>query len=431
MPLLVNDIEYRVIERLPTMNLIMLIILIAMLLDLVLDLAADFLNLGRLDSRLPDAFKGWYEPEEYRRSQAYLRVNTRFGWLTRGFNLLVILVFWFGGGFTALDHWVRSLQWPPVAAGCLFIAVLMLFRSLLGLPFDIYATFGIEARFGFNQTTWPTYTKDKIKALMLGIIIGGPLLALILGFFQYAGNDAWWYCWLITTVFMLGVHYIAPTWIMPLFNRFEPLPPGTLRDAIMAYAGSIDFSLDNIFVMDGSKRSTKANAFFTGFGKHRRIVLFDTLIKKHSVEELVAVLAHEMGHYKQRHIRKMMLAGILHAGAMFYILSLVISEPLLFQAFYVPEVSVYAGLVFFGLLYAPLDMVLGLIVQAVSRAHEFAADRFAVTTAPHPAALATALKKLSVHNLSNLQPHPFYVFLHYSHPPVLERINAIQRQMGG
>jgi STE24 endopeptidase len=405
------------------------IILTAMLIDILAGLVADYLNLRRLDPNLPASFKGWYDPAEYERSQLYLRVNTRFGWLVGAVNLLLVLAFWFGGGFAWLDQWVRGLQWTPVLSGCLYIGVLLVLKSILGLPFDIYATFGIEARFGFNQTTWPTYIKDRLKALLLAVVLGGPLLAAILAFFQYAAANAWWYCWVITTAFMLAVHYIAPTWIMPLFNRFKPLEPGELRDAITGYARRINFSLENIFVMDGSKRSTKSNAFFTGFGKHRRIVLFDTLIAKHSVEELVAVLAHEMGHYKKGHIYKMMALGILQAGVMFYILSYFISDARLFEAFYLPEVSVYAGMIFFGLLYAPLDMLLGLLLQAISRIHEYAADSFAVATAPQPGALAEALKKLSVHNLSNLQPHPFYVFLHYSHPPVLERIAAIEKNI--
>lgn len=412
------------------MNAFAIIILLAMVVDTVLNLSADVLNLKRLSPAVPAAFKGWYEPREYERSQNYLRVNTRFGWLVSTVNLGAVLVFWFGGGFAWLDQWVRGLQWPILISGCLYIGVLLIFKILLAIPFGIYATFGIEARFGFNKTTWTTYIKDKIKGLVLAVAFGGPLLAVVLAFFQYTGANAWGYCWLVITLFMLLFQYIIPTWIMPLFNRFEPLPEGALRDAIMNYARSINFSLENIFVMDASKRSTKSNAFFIGFGRHRRIVLFDTLIEKHTVEELVAVLAHEMGHYKKGHIYKMMVMGILQAGLMFYVLSFFISEPGLFAAFHVPEVSVHAGLIFFGLLYAPLESALGLIVQAISRAHEYAADAFAVGTAPRPRALVAALKKLSVHNLSNLQPHPVYVMLHYSHPPVLARIAAIERVIG-
>jgi STE24 endopeptidase len=303
-------------------------------------------------------------------------------------------------------------------------------KAVIGIPFGIYATFGIEARFGFNQTTWATYVADQIKRLVLAILLGGPLLAAVLALFNYAGAYAWLYCWGATVGFMLLIQYIAPTWIMPLFNRFEPLAEGELNDAIMAYACSIDFALDRIYVMDGSKRSSKSNAFFTGFGRNRRIVLFDTLVEKHTTDELVAVLAHEMGHYKRKHIIKNLALGILQAGVMFLILSFFITYPGLFAAFYVEEASVYAGLVFFSLLYAPLDGLTGLILQALSRAHEYEADRFAVQTSQKGGDLITALKKLTVDNLSNLQPHPFYVLLNYSHPPVLERIGAIEREMG-
>ena len=408
------------------MNGLGLLILTALVLNTALSLLADILNLTSLSPVLPKAFDGWYEPSEYARSQSYLRVNTRFGWVASLFDLSVLLIFWFGGGFAWLDEWVRGFGYATVPSGLFYIGVLIVLKTMLDLPFGLFATFVIEARFGFNKTTWQTWLLDKLKALLLGLLIGVPLLTVVLLFFIHAGGNAWWYCWLVTVGVMLLMHYVAPTWIMPLFNRFNPLPEGELRTAITTYAESIGFRLDNIFVMDGSKRSSKANAFFTGFGKYRRIVLYDTLIEKHSVEELVAVLAHEMGHFKQRHILKMMLIGIAQAGVMFYVLSLFISYPGLFHAFYVQEVSVYVGLVLFGLLYAPLDMVMGIIVQQLSRRHEYEADRFAVDTGPNRGrALATALKRLSVDSLANLQPHPFFVFLNYSHPPVLERIRAI------
>ncbi|MGD8835278.1 MAG: M48 family metallopeptidase [Desulfobacteraceae bacterium] len=407
-----------------------IVILTFILLDVVINLAADILNLKGVSTRLPDAFKGLYASDQYEKSQNYLRDHTRFGWAEKYFNLCVFLVFWFCGGFAWLDNWVRGLGLTPLLNGLVFISVLLAAKSLLAAPFGAYATFVIEERFGFNQTTWKRFFKDRLKGAVLAVLLGLPLLAAILAFFQYAGTNAWWYCWIATTGFMLVVQYIAPIWIMPLFNRFDPLAEGALRQAIMEYAQSIRFALDNIFVMDGSKRSSKSNAFFTGFGKNRRIVLFDTLIEKHSVEELVAVLAHEMGHYKEKHILKNFAIAILQSGVMFYVLSLFISYPGLFKAFYVEEVSVYAGLIFFGMMYAPLDGVMGLALGALSRRHEFAADRFAVQTTGKPEAMIQALKKLSVHNLSNLQPHPFYVFLNYSHPPLLKRIEAIDK-IGG
>jgi STE24 endopeptidase len=407
------------------MNIIALIILLALLVDFFLNALADYLNLTRLRDDLPAAFKGVYDPDRYRQSQAYLRANTRFGWITAAFDLIVLLAFWFGKGFPFLDQWVRSFNYGPVVCGLIYMATLMLFKATLSLPFSIYHTFVIEARFGFNQTTWSTYILDRLKGLLLAVLLGAPLLSAVLAFFEYAGANAWWLCWAAVTLYMLGVQFIAPTWIMPLFNKFTPLETGELRSAILSYADSIKFPIENVYVMDGSKRSRKSNAFFTGFGAHRRIVLFDTLIRQHTTGELVAILAHEMGHYKKRHIIESLIFGILQMGLMLYLLSLFVSFPGLFEAFYMSQPSVYAGLIFFAMLYSPLGFIVGLFLQKRSRTNETAADRFSVETTRDPQSMVDALKKLSVHNLSNLLPHPFYVFLNYSHPPVLQRIEAI------
>jgi STE24 endopeptidase len=409
------------------MNLIAFIILFAFFFDFVLNVLADYLNLSRLRDDLPRDFEGVYDPERYRRSQEYLKDNTRFGWVTATFELTVILAFWFGKGFPLLDEWVRAFNYGPIVCGLIYMAALMLFKSILSLPFSIYHTFVIEERFGFNQTTWTTYILDMLKGLLLSVLLGAPLLSAILAFFEYAGTNAWWLCWMAVTLFMLGVQFVAPTWIMPLFNKFTPLEDGELKSAILSYAGAIKFPIENVYVMDGSKRSSKSNAFFTGFGAHRRIVLFDTLIKQHTTGELVAILAHEMGHYKKRHIIQSLILGILQMGFMLYLLSLFISYPGLFEAFYMPQASVYAGLIFFAMLYSPLDFFIGLFMQRRSRTNETAADRFSVETTQDSQSMVDALKKLSVHNLSNLLPHPFYVFLNYSHPPVLQRIKALQR----
>ena len=407
------------------MNFIAIIILLALVLTFVLDGLADFLNLRTLRDSIPESFREYYDTLSYSQSQAYLRTNTRFGWISAGVGLLFLLIFWFNRCFDLLDHWLRAWGHGPLITGLLFTGSLLLLKALLGLPFSVYATFVIEARFGFNQTTLQTFGLDRLKGLALALLLGGPLLLGVLAFFQYAGANAWWYCWLAVTVFMLGTQYLAPTWIMPLFNKFVPLEEGPLKTAILDYAGRIDFPLRNVMVMDGSRRSSKSNAFFTGFGKNRRIVLFDTLIERHATAELVAILAHEMGHYKCRHIPLMVALGILQTGAMFYLMSLIISRQVLFDAFYMQQTSTYAGLVFFGLLYTPIDVVTGIGIQMISRRNELAADRFAVGTTGNPQALAQALKKLSVHNLANLYPHPLYVFLNYSHPPILERIKAI------
>ena len=411
------------------MNLIALIILFAIIFDLILNGIADYLNLKRLRNDLPETFKGVYDPDRYSQSQQYLKTNTRFGWITGSFDVALILIFWFGGGFPLLDEWVRSFNYGPIVTGLAYMGILILIKSILSLPFSIYATFVIEERFGFNQTTWSTFVLDLAKGLLLAILLGTPLLTGVLWFFEYAGTNAWWYCWIGVTLYMLAVQFVAPTWIMPIFNKFELLDEGDLKSAILSYAKSIKFPIENVYVMDGSRRSSKSNAFFTGFGKHRRIVLFDTLIKQHTTGELLAVLAHEMGHYKKKHILQSITLGILQMGIMLFLLSLFISYQGLFDAFYMPQKSVYAGLIFFGMLYSPLGFFIGIFMQMLSRKNETAADRFSVQTTRDPKSMVDALKKLSVNNLSNLLPHPFYVFLNYSHPPVLQRIKAIQGEM--
>ena len=407
------------------MNFIAIIILVAIGVDFILNLLADGLNLKHLQSELPQTFQGVYDADRYRKSQQYLKVNTQFGWVTSAFSLSLILVFWFAKGFPLLDQWVRSFELGPVLTGLVYMGILLLSKAILSLPFGLYATFVIEERFGFNTTTWKIYVMDLIKGLALALLLGTPLLAAILFFFQYAGANAWWYCWMGVTLYMLGVQFIAPTWIMPLFNKFTPLEDGELKSAILSYANSIDFPLENVYQMDGSRRSTKSNAFFTGFGKHKRIILFDTLIKQHSVKELVAVLAHEMGHYKKKHIHQSLILGILQTGLMLFLLSHFITYEGLFEAFYMPQQSVYAGMIFFAMLYAPIDFFVTIFLQILSRKNEIAADQFAAETTKDPRSMVAALKKLTVHNLSNLTPHPFYVFLNYSHPPVLKRIQML------
>ena len=408
------------------MNLIAVTIVFALLANWLLHFIGDLLNLRHLRSEVPKDFSDIFASDKYKLSQSYLRVRTRFGWLVATFNLAVILLFWFSGGFNWLDQWVRSFGLGPVVSGLFFIGILILLRAIVSLPFSCYSTFVIEEKFGFNRTTVKTFFVDLLKGVGLAIVLGVPIMALVLGFFEHAGSLAWLYCWGAVTLFTLVVQFIAPTLIMPLFNKYSPLEEGELRSAIVEYARSIDFPLQNIFVMDGSKRSTKSNAFFTGFGANKRIVLFDTLIKQHTVEELVAVLAHEMGHYKKKHILKSILLGIAQSGLLFFLVSLFISYQGLFDAFYMQQPSVYAGLLFFGLLYTPVEFFIGLILQMISRQHERESDRFAIHTTDTPEAMIDALKKLSVNNLSNLRPHPFYVFLNYSHPPVLERIRAIR-----
>jgi STE24 endopeptidase len=408
------------------MNIYALVIVCALLLDYTLNLVANLLNVRALQPDLPPELAELYDNTAYRQSQAYTRVHTRFGILTSTCMLAIILAFWFSGGFYALEQLVRGWQLGQIGTGLAYIGLLMLGRGLLALPFSVYDTFVIEARFGFNTTTPQTFLLDLAKMLALSILLGAPLLAGVLAFLTYAGPYAWAYCWLAMTVFTLFLQWLAPTWLMPLFNTFTPLAQGELRQAIMDYARRVRFAVEDIAIMDGSRRSGKSNAFFTGFGKHKRIALFDTLVEQHTVPELVAVLAHEIGHYKRRHILQHMLLSMVHTGVLFYLLSIFLQHPGLFQAFYVPEPAVHSGLVFFSLLYSPIALLLGLGMQMVSRQHEYEADHYAAATLATAEPLIEALKKLARHNLSNLTPHPLYVFLHYSHPPILARLQALQ-----
>ena len=409
------------------MNVFGIVILISLLLEFILELTGNLLNLRSLKLEVPAVLQDVYKPEEYRKSQEYLRVKTKFGILSSSFNLAVLLAFWFLRGFNRLDVVVRSWNLNQIESGLLYIGILVLAYSLLELPFSIYGTFVIEQRFGFNKTTGRLFVTDMVKNLLLGAVFGGALLAAVLAFFQYAGNYAWLYCWAGVVIFSLAVQFLAPTLIMPLFNKFTPMETGELREAILKYAGSVNFPLKNVFVMDGSKRSAKLNAFFTGFGRNKRIALFDTLVAQYSIPEIVGVLAHEVGHYKKKHVLQGMIISIIQTGVTFFILSLFIKSPGLYKAFYMENSSLYSGLLFFGLLYTPLQLVLSIVFQMVSRKNEYAADLFAAKTIDKPQTLINALKKLSSKNLSNLTPHPLYVFLTYSHPPLLERITAIQK----
>ncbi|MFC2131676.1 M48 family metallopeptidase, partial [Bacteroidota bacterium] len=355
------------------------------------------------------------------------KVKTKFGFITSIFSLAIMLIFWFAGGFNWLDDLLRGVIDNSILRGLAYIGSLLLANSIISLPLSIYSTFVIEEKFGFNKTTAKTFILDIFKSLILAVIIGGALLATVLWIFEIMGNNAWLYGWITVTIISIILQFIAPTIIMPLFNKFTPLEDGDLKQAIMDYAKSVKFSLKNIFVIDGSKRSSKSNAFFTGFGKNKRIALFDTLIEKHTIGELVAVLAHEIGHYKKKHIIINMAISIIHTGILFYLLSVFLNEAALYKAFFMNEMSLYTGLIFFGMLYSPIELILSIILNMFSRKNEFEADSFAVESTNKPDDMINALKKLSKDNLSNLTPHPFYVFLNYSHPQVLERIRNIKK----
>jgi STE24 endopeptidase len=411
------------------MNPYLIFILVILIGSYALDFVLDLLNVRYLKMDLPAEFEGYYDGEKYQKSQEYLRENTRFGMISDTIMTPIIIIFILVGGFNAVDRFARSFELGPIPTGLIFAGILILAYHIIHIPFSIYGTFIIEEKYGFNKTTVKTFILDILKTWFLVAIIGSILLSVVLWFFEKAGGGAWLYCWAATVLFQIFLLFIAPVTIMPLFNKYSLLEEGELKRAIEDYARSQDFKMKGIYTMDGSKRSTKSNAFFTGFGKFRRIVLFDTLLAKHSVEELVSVLAHEMGHYKKKHILKSIIISILTAGLMFFILSLFLNNRELFAAFKMDDTSIYASLFFFGFLYTPIEMIISIFGNMLSRRHEYEADGFSVKTYGKPEAMIVALKNLSVENLSNLTPHPLKVFLTYSHPPVLERIKAIRNRV--
>lgn len=391
-----------------------------------LNLVVEILNLKYVNQQLPDEFKGYYDAEKYKKSQVYLKEKTNFGLIEDTVSTVITVGFILFGGFNFVDGFARSFGYGGIISGLIFLGILMLASQIINIPFSVYHTFVLEQKYGFNKTTIKTFIADIIKGVLIGAIIGGTAFAGILWFFEKTGSWAWLYCWIALTVFQLFLMFIAPVVIMPLFNKFIPLEDGPLKQTLEKYAKTQDFKMQGVFTMDGSRRSTKSNAFFTGFGKFRRIALFDTLIAKHTTDELVSVLAHEIGHYKKKHILKSILISISTTGLMFFILSFFLNNPGVFAAFKMEQTSIYASLVFFGFVYAPINMLFSIFGNILSRKHEYEADRFAVETFNKPAAFIDALKKLTVDNLSNLMPHPAKVFLEYSHPPVLLRIKAIR-----
>ena len=404
----------------------LVIVLAALVGRYLLSLVADVLNVRNIREELPEEFADCYDAERYRTSQRYLRETTRFGLVAETVGLAAVLLLILAGGFNAIDRMVRFPGYGPIVTGLLFVAVVVLIFRIVHLPFSIYDTFVIEEKYGFNKTTPRTFILDMVKALILAVVIGAPIFAAVLWLFGFAGRFAWLYCWAVVTVIQVLLVFLAPYVILPLFNKFEPLEDGELRTAIEGYAREQEFRMKGVYKMDGSKRSAKTNAFFTGFGKSRRIVLFDTLIEKHTVSELVAVVAHEMGHYKKNHVPWAIARATVNMGVTFFLMSLFINNEGLIRAFRMECASIYASLVFFGFLYAPISMVISVIESAVSRRQEYAADAFAATTTGDPASMISGLKKLSVDNLSNLTPHPLKVFVEYSHPPVLDRVKALR-----
>lgn len=407
------------------MNGYLIFILALLVFNWMLSLIVETLNLKNASTKIPAEFDGIYDEEKYAKSQRYLKDTTRFGQIQAGIMLPLTIAFILLGGFRWINDIAQASSEHMILQGLVFGGILMVIGQIVGLPFSIYSTFGIEERFGFNKTTPKTFVIDILKGLMLTVLLGAPIFALILWIFS-AVSHAWLWAWGALSAIQLFLLFIAPVVILPLFNKFTPLEEGELRSKIEDFAAAQKYTISGIFKIDGSKRSTKSNAYFTGFGKTKRIALFDTLIDNHTSGELVGVLAHEIGHCKRGHIKKSIVISLASSLLMLFILSLFITKQGLYGAFGIDGTPLYAGFIFFGFLYAPISMILGLLGNILSRKHEFEADAFAAESTKKPTDLIDALKKLSVDNLSNLTPHPLKVFLEYSHPPVLERIKALR-----
>jgi len=389
------------------------------------DKILDALNAKHFNDDIPSELSDVFDEDAYKKSQDYKTANYKFGIWSSLFSLLLTLGFLFFDGFEYVDTIARSYSNNPIIIALLFFGIIMLASDIISTPFSYYKTFVIEERFGFNKSTKKLFIIDKIKGLMMMAIIGGGLLALIVWFYQATGTYFWLYAWGLITVFTVFMNMFYARLIVPLFNKQKPLEDGELRNKISDYAISVGFSLKKIFVIDGSKRSTKANAYFSGFGSEKRVTLFDTLINDLDEEEIVSVLAHEVGHYKRKHIIFNLFASILLTGLTLYILSVFISNPLLSNAIGVEIPSFHAGLIAFGLLYSPISEATGLIMNYFSRKFEYQADDYAKNTYKAEP-LITSLKKLSKNSLSNLTPHKAYVFMHYSHPTLLQRIKNLK-----
>ena len=406
-------------------NTLFLIIIIILLLQFGIETILNYLNARRFSDPIPEELDDVFNKEEYLKSQSYKKTNYRFGLFSSTFSLVLIIAFLVFGGFEWVDRIAAGYSTNPIFRALIFFGIIFLGSDLLGTPFSVYQTFVIEEKYGFNKTTPRLFVMDKVKGWLMLLILGGGILALVIWFFEWAGRDFWLYAWALIACFTIFMNLFYSRLIVPIFNKQTPLKEGSLKSKIESYARQVGFELRNIFVIDGSKRSTKANAYFSGFGREKRVTLFDTLIEDLDEDEIVAVLAHEIGHYKRKHIIVNLFVSVAISGFTLYLLSLFINNPELSMAIGVSEASFHAALISFGILYSPISELTGLVMNYFSRKFEFQADNYAKTTfAALP--LITSLKKLSKNSLSNLTPHPAYVFVHYSHPPLVNRIKNLK-----
>lgn len=408
------------------MNTPLLLVTSALLFTSLINVSATLLNIKSFPITLPEELHDTYSKEAFLKSRAYTLASGRLSIFRNIWSTLLILFFLLFGGFNSLDLFLRAFDLNLIITGLLYLATLALLLWLADLPFLLYNTFVIEEQFGFNRMTLSTWLLDTIKKTLLSAILGGLLLAFLLWFFSTTGSSAWLWCWIVFLLFSVVIQYLAPVLIMPLFNTFVPLKESDVQRQIQNYIDKENFPLQGIFTMDGSRRSTRLNAFFTGFGRFRKIVFFDTILEKLNAQQIVAVLAHEMGHYKLHHIGRNFIFFAIQTGLTLYLLSLLLNSPETGHALNMDTSSLYAGLPLFVLIYGPAGLLFGVIFNALSRRHEFAADAFAARSTGRPQDLVSSLKILSTENLNNPAPHPLYVLLHYSHPPLAQRLKYLQ-----
>jgi STE24 endopeptidase len=406
-------------------NTVFFLILILPVTGFIIERYLDYLNSLMWSDILPERLKGICDEEAYKKTQLYQKDNNRLSTWSSVLNLAVILIMIIAGGFALVDNLARSLSANLVIIALAFFGIIGFVSDIINIPFGYYDTFVIEKKYGFNTTTLGTFITDHIKSWFIALIVGVPVLGLITWFYYKTGKNFWLYAWGLITVFSVFINLFYSELIVPLFNKQVPLPDGSLRNQIETFSQKTGFKLRNIYVIDGSKRSTKANAYFSGFGPKKRIVLYDTLQKELSEEEIVAVLAHEIGHYKKKHVLLNLIFSVFTTGLMLFLLSVVVNNPSLSKALGSENASFHMGLIVFGILYSPLSLIIGLFTNWVSRKNEFAADNY-VREKFKPELLATAIIKLSIKNLSNMMPHPAYVFFHYSHPPLLQRLEKLE-----
>ena len=406
------------------------IIIAILVLDFALEWYLDYLNNSQVSEALPDEVKDLYDAEAYKKQQQYFLANKKFGMASGLFSFVVMMLMFFLFGFAFVDNIARGFSENSIVIALIFFGILYFANEVLNIPFGIYHTFKIEERFGFNKMTPALFAADTVKGWLLTVLLGGGILALLMLIYNETGTYFWLIAWAVMSGISIFMLMFYSNLIVPLFNKQTPLEDGELRTAIQEFCKKVDFGLDDLYVIDGSKRTTKANAYFTGLGSKKRIVLYDTLMNTLTTEEIVAVLAHEIGHYKHKHTLLMLLISILNTGFMLFLLSLALGTPEtgnvhLAEALGSQYPSFHLGVIVFGILYTPISTLLGVGLNVISRRNEFQADSFAKENGLGEE-LGEALKKLSVSTLSNLNPHKAYVFFHYSHPTLIQRIRNLK-----